>query len=66
MLVFLEDLLEGYTDLGLAHHIVSSPSCVSSSRIYHLSSNLIAKQYDPSEVEDALKATEVAALPYEG
>ncbi|KAE8362826.1 hypothetical protein BDV27DRAFT_146633 [Aspergillus caelatus] len=50
-------LCRGY---DLAHHIVSSPSYVSSSRVFNLSSNLIAKQHEPSEVEDALKATEVA------
>ncbi|KAB8222629.1 hypothetical protein BDV33DRAFT_201330 [Aspergillus novoparasiticus] len=38
---FQEELLEGYTDLEVAQHIVSSPP--------------------PSEVEDALKATEVAS-----
>ncbi|KAE8306797.1 kinase-like protein [Aspergillus transmontanensis] len=59
--VFIEELLEGYTDSELAHHIVSSSSCASSSRVFNLSSNLIAKIYRPSEVEDALKATEVAS-----
>ncbi|GIK07374.1 hypothetical protein Aspvir_003037 [Aspergillus viridinutans] len=56
-----EELLEGYTDLELARHIVSSPLCASSSRVFNLSSNFIAKRYEPSEVEDALKATEVAS-----
>ncbi|PIG86428.1 hypothetical protein AARAC_007532 [Aspergillus arachidicola] len=72
MSAFIEELLEGYTDLELAHHIVSSPPCASTSRVVNLSSNLIAKYYEPSEVEDALKATEVASqleiravLPYE-
>ncbi|KAE8342281.1 hypothetical protein BDV24DRAFT_150512 [Aspergillus arachidicola] len=59
MSAFIEELLEGYTDLELAHHIVSSPPCASTSRVVNLSSNLIAKYYEPSEVEDALKATEV-------
>lgn len=58
---FQEDLLKSYTDLELARYIVSSPSCESSSRVFNLSPNLIAKQYDPSEVEDAVKATEVAS-----
>ncbi|KAJ5471619.1 hypothetical protein N7530_008976 [Penicillium desertorum] len=60
-LAFREELLEGYADFELAHLIVSSPSCASTSRVFNLSSNLIAKQYEPSEVEDALKATEVAS-----
>ncbi|KAF7125132.1 hypothetical protein CNMCM5793_001241 [Aspergillus hiratsukae] len=60
-LVSLEELLEGYTDLELVHHIVSSPLCASTSRLFNLSSNLIAKQYEPSEVEDASKATKVAS-----
>ncbi|BCS19895.1 uncharacterized protein APUU_20327S [Aspergillus puulaauensis] len=57
---FREDLLESYTDSELAHYIVSSPSCESSSRVFNLSPNLIAKQYESSEVQDAFKATEVA------
>lgn len=56
---FREDLLESYTDSELAHYIACLPSC-ESSRVFNLSSNLIAKQYQPSEVEDAVKATEVA------
>jgi hypothetical protein len=60
-LAFREELLEGYADFELAHHIISSPSCASTSRVFNLSSNLIAKQYESSEVEDALKATEVAS-----
>ena len=60
-LAFQEELLERYTDLELAHYIASSPSCTSSSRVFNLSSNLIAKIYRTSEVEDALKATEVAS-----
>ncbi|KAJ6177813.1 hypothetical protein N7519_008274 [Penicillium mononematosum] len=60
-LAFREELLEGYTDLELAHHIVSSPSCAPTSRVFNLSSNLIAKQYEPSEIEDALKAIEIAS-----
>jgi hypothetical protein len=58
---FVEEQLEGYTDLELAHHIFCSSQCASSSRVFHLSSNLIAKHYEPSELEDALKATEVAS-----
>ncbi|GMF70654.1 unnamed protein product [Aspergillus oryzae] len=60
-LAFQEELLERYTDLELAHYIASSPLCTSSSRVFNLSSNLIAKIYRTSEVEDALKATEVAS-----
>ncbi|PLB54106.1 kinase-like protein [Aspergillus steynii IBT 23096] len=60
-LAFLEEQLEGYTDSELADHIVSSPRCESTSRVFHLSSNLIAKHYKPLELEDALKATEVAS-----
>lgn len=60
-LAFREELLDKYRDLDLTRHIVSSPSCASTSRVFNLSSNLIAKQYDPSEVEDVLKATEVAS-----
>ncbi|EAL91841.1 uncharacterized protein AFUA_5G07550 [Aspergillus fumigatus Af293] len=58
---FGEELLEAYTDLELAHYITCSPKCVSSSRVFYLSSNLIAKHYEPSDVEGALKATEVAS-----
>ncbi|EAW18030.1 uncharacterized protein NFIA_079720 [Aspergillus fischeri NRRL 181] len=58
---FHEELLEVYTDSDLAHYIACSPSCTSTSRVFNLSSNLIAKQYEPSDVEDALKATEVAS-----
>lgn len=60
-LSFREELLERYTDVELAHHIVSSPLCAITSRVFNLSPNLLAKQYDPSDVEDALKATEVAS-----
>lgn len=60
-LAFLEEQLEGYTDSELAEHIVSSPRCVSTWRVFHLSSNLIAKHYQPFELEDALKATEVGS-----
>ncbi|KAE8321899.1 hypothetical protein BDV39DRAFT_197173 [Aspergillus sergii] len=58
---FQEELLERYTDLELAHHIVSSPPCGPTSQVVNLSSNLIVKHYEPSEVEDALKATEVSS-----
>jgi tRNA A-37 threonylcarbamoyl transferase component Bud32 len=56
-----KELLEEYTDLELAHHIVSSPPCAFPSRVYNLFSNFIAKRYETSELEDALKATEVAS-----
>ncbi|KAL5363950.1 hypothetical protein BJX96DRAFT_127421 [Aspergillus floccosus] len=44
--------------IGSSHSIL--PRCASISQVSHLSSNLIPKYYNPSEVEDALKATEVA------
>jgi hypothetical protein len=58
---FCGELLEEYEDSELAHHIISSSRCSSSPQVFNLSSTLIAKQYDPSELEDALKATEVAS-----
>ncbi|KAL2868050.1 uncharacterized protein BJX67DRAFT_380258 [Aspergillus lucknowensis] len=58
---FLEKLLTEYSDSELAQQIVSSPWCTSSSRVVNLSPNLIAKRHDSSEVEDVIKATEVAS-----
>lgn len=59
-LAFREKLLEEYTDSELTHHIISSPSCASTSGVFNLSLNLIAEHYEPSEVEDALKVTKAA------
>ncbi|KAH8426417.1 uncharacterized protein LDX57_004155 [Aspergillus melleus] len=60
-LAFHEERLGEYTDSELGDHIVSSPTCASSWQVIELSPNLITKHYQRSEVEDALKATEVAS-----
>jgi serine/threonine protein kinase len=59
--VFRQEMLDRYEDSEVALQIVSSPSCASSSRVFSLSPNLLAKQYDPLELEDSLKASAVAS-----
>ncbi|RJE25365.1 ankyrin repeat protein [Aspergillus sclerotialis] len=51
-LAFLEELLDGYTDLELAQYL-----CI----LAAVSIYLVAKQYEPSEVEDVLKATNIVS-----
>jgi hypothetical protein len=62
---FRDDLRKRYPDDELINHITSSSSCVDTDRIFYLSSSFIAKAYDPSEVDDAITATEVANQPFD-
>jgi hypothetical protein len=49
-----------YSDAELIQHIVQSPVVTPGSRVSLVSPNLLAKHYEPSEVEDAVKAMEIA------
>ena len=57
---FQDDLLQGYSDTELVRYIIDSPSLASTSRVSLLSSNFIAKHYNPDEVEDMIHATDIA------
>ncbi|RDW93655.1 uncharacterized protein DSM5745_00977 [Aspergillus mulundensis] len=59
---FSEELLNEYTDSELIQHIRASPSVDPVVwRTCNLSPHLIAKHYQPSEVDDALLAAKVAS-----
>lgn len=60
---FQDDLLQSYSDAELVCRIIGSPSLPSPSlapRIRLLSSNFLAKYYNPDEVEDMIHATDIA------
>ncbi|KAH7389753.1 kinase-like domain-containing protein [Pyrenochaeta sp. MPI-SDFR-AT-0127] len=57
---FHDDLLPNYSESGLARLITASPRLAPASSIFLLSSTLISKHYEPTLVEDMVKATEVA------
>jgi len=57
---FQDDLLQSYSETELIRHILASPSLVPISSIHLLSKNLLAKHYEASLVDDALKAMDTA------
>jgi len=57
---FQDDLLQSYSDTELVRRIIGSPSLVRGIRL--LSSNFLAKHYNPDEVEDTIHATDIACL----
>lgn len=57
---FHDDLLQSYCDTKLVRHIIGSPSLASAPGVSLLSSNFLAKHYEPDEVEDMISATDIA------
>jgi Phosphotransferase enzyme family len=57
---FQDDLLQSYSDDELVHHIHNSPRLAPMSRVYLLSTNLLAKCIDLELVEDSVTAMDVA------
>lgn len=57
---FNEQLLLQYDRETLRHHIRESKSCDDSSRVFFLSPNLIAKQFNPDDEKDVLEAMQCA------
>jgi serine/threonine protein kinase len=57
---FQEELLQSYSDADLADHIQASPRLAPSSSIFLLSTNLLAKYYQPNLVEDTVRVVELA------
>lgn len=55
-----DDFLQSYSDTELVRCIIDSPSLPSSPGVSLLSSNFIAKHYQPDEVEDMIHATDIA------
>lgn len=55
-----DDLLQSYSDAELTRHVLGSHPLWDSSRLSLLSANLIAKHYEPTEVEDVVQAMEFA------
>lgn len=54
--VSCDELLQDHSDTKLFQYLAESRQLVPSSRLSLLSTNLVAKQYEPNEVEDAVHA----------